>query len=76
MNKYGTQPEVNEMRFYEFADLQLDEDLETALDMKKKNLDNQRKIIANRTTALKIRKARQTNQEIVRKLASRSLQSG
>ena len=64
------------MRFYEFADLQLDEDLETALDMKKKNLDNQRKIIANRTTALKIRKARQTNQEIVRKLANRSLQSG
>lgn len=36
------------MRFYEFSDLDLDEDLSTALNTKKRQLDNQAKEIANR----------------------------
>ncbi len=63
------------MRFYEFSDLDLDEDLEKALDTKKRQLDNQAKVIANRKKALANRKARDANREAVQKMASRSRES-
>lgn len=71
-----TQPEVMTMRFYEFSDLDLDEDLATILDARKKQLDNERGTIANRKKALTNRKAKAANRETVRKLASHNLQSG
>ena len=55
------------VRFYEFVDV--DEDLEAALDAKAKQLDNQAKAIANRKAMLKNRKAQQANRETVQRLA-------
>lgn len=63
------------VRFSEFADMEMDEDLATALDAKKRQLDNQAKIIANRKKALANRIAQADNRETVRKLAKRSLGS-
>lgn len=63
------------MRFFEFCDLDLDEDLATALDIKKKALDDQSKIITNRKKALANQKARQVNRATVSKIATASLKS-
>ncbi len=63
------------MRFYEFSDVDIGEDLTAALDTKKRQLDNQAKEIANRKKALANRKAQADNRETVRKLASRHLDS-
>ena len=60
------------MRFYEFSDAELIEDLEAALDTKKKQLDNQAKVIANRKKALKNRQARDANRDAVAKMATNS----
>jgi len=60
------------VRFYEFSDLELDEDLATALDAKKMQLDNQAKEIANRKKALANRKAQKANRDAVTKMASRN----
>ena len=46
------------MRFYEFADLQLDEDLETALDARENQLDNERQTIKLRKKSLANRQAK------------------
>ncbi len=58
------------MRFYEFCDLQIDEDLESALDIKSKQLDNQGEIIKNRKKALANRKAKDVNRATVAKMAT------
>jgi len=60
------------MRFYEFSDLDLDENLSTALNTKKRQLDNQAKEIANRKKALANRKAQKANRDAVTKMASRN----
>ncbi len=60
------------MRFYEFCDLDIDEDLATVLDAKSKSLDRQKKVIQNRKKALANRKARDANRDAVAKMASRS----
>lgn len=63
------------VRFYEFCDVDMEEDLATALDTKKRQLDNQAKVIANRKKALNNRKARQANRDAVSKMAKRSRES-
>ena len=60
------------MRFYEFADAELVEDIAAALDTKKRQLDNQAKSIANRKKALANQKARQANRDAVQKMAKQS----
>lgn len=61
------------VRFYEFADAKVVEDLATALDIKAKQLDAQKMAIANRKKALANQKAQQANRDTVRKLATNSL---
>ncbi len=63
------------MRFYEFADTEILEDLEAALNAKKRQLDNQAKEIANRKKALANRKATDANRDAVTKMASRNRES-
>ncbi len=63
------------VRFYEFSDVDLDEDLAAALATKKKALNNQAKSIALRKKALKNRQARDANREAVQKMASRNRES-
>ena len=63
------------VRFYEFSDLAIDEDLTAALDTKSKQLDNQREIIKNRKKALANRKAKDANRATVQKMATRSRES-
>ena len=63
------------MRFYEFADTDLLEDLEAALKAREKALTDQSKIIALRKKALSNRKARQANRDTVAQLASRNRES-
>ena len=60
------------MRFYEFADTEMLEDLEAALNAQKKQLKNQSKMIANRKEALKNRQARDANRDAVAKMATNS----
>ena len=51
------------MRFFEFCDFGLDEDLESALDRKAKQLKTQRKVIMNRKKQLANQEASQANRE-------------
>ncbi len=61
------------VRFYEFMDESVLEDLATALDTKKHQLDNQAKVIANRKKVLANRKAQADNRDAVTKMASNNL---
>ncbi len=63
------------MRFYEFADTEILEDLEAVLNARKKALTDQSKIIALRKKALSNRKARQANRDTVAKMATRNIES-
>ena len=66
------------MRAWEFMsdeNGEVDEDLESALDIKKKQLDNQAKVIANRKKALANTKAQAKNREAVKNLARNHLAS-
>jgi len=66
------------MRAWEFLsnDTDLDEDLEKALDRKKRQLDNQAKVIANRKKALKNRKAQLDNRDTEQHLNQQKRKSG
>ncbi len=57
------------MRFCDFGDLDLVEDLAAALDAKEKQLDNQKKIIANRKKTLANQKAQKSNRDTMMKMA-------
>ena len=63
------------MRFFEFADSALVEDLTTVLDTKKTQLVNQKKTIDNRKKALANQKAQKANRDAVAKMASRNRES-
>lgn len=56
------------MRFYEFADTEMVEDLEAALNARKKQLRNQSEIIGLRKKAL-------ANRDAIAKLAKRNRES-
>lgn len=63
------------MRFYEIANVDMEEDLATALDAKKRQLDNQKKIIDNRRKALAIQKTQKDNRDTVANMAKRNRES-
>ncbi len=63
------------MRFYEIAEPPMAEDLSTALDARKRQLDNQVKTIANRKKALAIQKAQKANRDAAVKLAAKPRES-
>lgn len=63
------------MRFSEFSDIGIDEDVSTALDVKSRQLDNQAQQIKNRKKALSNLKLQKANREAVRKMAGNAIKS-
>ena len=61
------------MRFYEFADSPMLEEMSAALKARKRQLDNQAKSIANRKKALANLKAQKVNRDAVAKMADQNL---